>query len=369
MKITDKLVLLSLLLFVGCSSPQKVILTSDTSSFVPYDDPNINYSGRVGLYPDSTAAEIYWSGSSVKMEFEGTTVKIVLADENHQNYFNVIVDDSLIKVIRPDTLKKTYTLVDNLPSGKHSIELFKRTEWTKGKTWFYGFILDEKATISSKKKKDKMIEFYGNSITCGYAVEDFSGADNPDSTYTNNYVAYGAITTRYFNSDYTCIARSGIGLTVSWFNQIMQDIYWRLDPADSLSHWDFSLQTPDIVVVNLLQNDSWLTNRPEHEEFERRFGSTKPTPDFIISTYANFVQSLRKKYPRAEIICMLGSMDATREKSMWTDYIQAAVDRFRDEKIHTLFIPYKDTLGHPNIKEQQQMADTLIKFIETTFNW
>jgi hypothetical protein len=38
------------------------------------------------------------------------------------------------------------------------------------------------------------MEFYGNSITAGYAIEDFSGNDQPDSTYTNNYLSYAAIT-------------------------------------------------------------------------------------------------------------------------------------------------------------------------------
>lgn len=361
---------INLFVFVGCYSPSKVVIKNDTSSFIRYDHPNIKYSGRVGVDLDSTAAEMYWSGSSIKIDFEGTALKVILADENHQNYFNVLIDGNLSKIIRPDTLKKTYTLADNLPKGKHSIELFKRTEWTKGKTWCYGFMTNRKAKILPlKKENDRMIEFYGNSITCGYAVEDFSGKDNPDSTYTNNYLAFGAITARHFKADYTCIARSGIGLTISWYNQIMQDIYWRLDPTDSLSKWDFSLKTPDIVVVNLLQNDSWLTNRPEFSEFKRRFGTTKPTADFIISTYATFIQSLRTQYPQTEIICMLGNMDATQKDTVWPDYIQKAVTSLNDTKIQTLFIPYKESGGHPSIAEQQKIANKLIYFIKKKFEW
>jgi hypothetical protein len=33
-----------------------------------------------------------------------------------------------------------------------------------------------------------------------------------------------------------------------------------LDPVDSTSKWDFSGYTPDVVVINLFQNDSWLVN-------------------------------------------------------------------------------------------------------------
>ena len=38
----------------------------------------------------------------------------------------------------------------------------------------------------------------GNSITAAYAVEDFSGEDSPDSTYTNNYLSYSALIARHY---------------------------------------------------------------------------------------------------------------------------------------------------------------------------
>ena len=71
---------------------------------------------------------------------------------------------------------------------KHTIEIFKRTEWDRGKTSFYGFQIkgNPKLLHKSEPPKRKM-EFYGNSITAGYAVEDTSGKDSPDSTFTNNY--------------------------------------------------------------------------------------------------------------------------------------------------------------------------------------
>ena len=49
-------------------------------------------------------------------------------------------------------------------------------------------------------------------------------------------------------------------------------MYNRLIPTDSTSKWNFSLYQPDVVVINLLQNDTWLVNLPEHEEFKKRFG-------------------------------------------------------------------------------------------------
>ena len=220
---------------------------------------------------------------------------------------------------------------------------------------------------------NRIIEFFGNSITCGYGVEDTSDNDSPDSIFTNNYVSYAAITARHFNADYYCTSKSGIGIMISWFPQIMPEIWDRLNPLDPESKWDFSKVQPDIVVVNLFQNDSWLVNRPEHEEFKHRFGIAPPKEEFIIESYKNFIEDIRIVYPNANIICALGNMDATKEGSPWPGYIKKAVEIIKndsnDEKIFTHFFAFKNTYFHPRIDEQKVMAESLIKFIDENINW
>lgn len=218
-------------------------------------------------------------------------------------------------------------------------------------------------------KKRRKIEFFGNSITCGYAIEDSSGKDRGTSPYENNYLSYAAITARHFDAEYYCTARSGIGVLVSWFPQIMPEMYNLLDASDPKSHWDFSKYTPDVVVVNLFQNDSWLVKSPTNEQFKARFGTTAPTEAQIIRAYADFIKTLRSTYPKAQIICALGSMDATATGSPWPGYIDKAVATLKDDRIYTHFFACKNTPGHPNIKEQQTMADDLIKFIDQKIEW
>lgn len=357
-----KRTILSLLLFltlISCSSIQL-----KTGSLL---NDEIQFMGRiaeVGAYK-----EIYWSGSSVKIKFEGSSVKAVLEDEHGKNYFNVIVDETDISLLHPDSTKKTYTLATNLDKGIHTVELFKRTEWTKGKTKFYGFQTDQNARVLRIEPKEKSIEFYGNSITAGYAVEDYSGKDSPDGTNTNNYNSYSALTARHFNANYFCIARSGIGITISWFPMIMQEMFYRKNPIDENSIWDFDKNQPDIVVVNLFQNDSWLVNKPNHKQFKNRFGTEKPSEKFIISSYRDFIKTIRSKYTRAKIICMLGNMDITKKDSKWMSYVEKAVSPLNDNDIYTLFVPYKNTPGHPKVEEQKIIADKLITFISEKFGW
>ena len=196
---------------------------------------------------------------------------------------------------------------------------------------------DNTVILPSPPAPKRKIEFYGNSITCGYAMEDSSGRDSWFGYFENNYLSYAAITARHFNAQYSCISKSGIGIMVSWFPLIMSEMYDRLDPTDSTSKWDFTKYTPDIVVINLFQNDSWIVNMPNNEQFKYRFGTKAPDKDFIIKSYKDFVASIRNKYPEAYIICTLGNMDATKEGSPWPGYVQKAVDQLKDSKIYTHF--------------------------------
>lgn len=345
-----------------------IVTNCRSQKLVSYKDPSLQYEGRIAF--KNNAAELSWPGTIVRMNFKGTSVSAVLKDADTSNYYNVIIDDKVISKIHTDTLKHTYLLATNLPSGNHTIQLFKRTEWDKGKTWFYGFSLTKNgSTLAASIPKKRKIEFYGNSITCGYGTEDSSGNDSPKGYFENNYVSYAAITARHFNAQYSCVAKSGIGVMISWFPLIMPEMYDRLDPLDSTSKWDFSQYTPDVVVINLFQNDSWIINNPAHEQFKARFGANKPNDSTIIQAYKKLVQNIRGKYPNANIICALGNMDATREGSPWPGYVQQAVAQLNDATIYTHFFPYKNTPGHPKVSEQKAMAESLIDFIDKNIKW
>ncbi len=338
-----------------------------SQQLIPVQDKHISYEGRIAYMPD--AAELMWPGTSVTIHFKGTGISGEFKDQDTSNYYNVIVDNKIISVIQFDTLKEIVTLAAGLSHGKHTLQLFKRTEWDKGKTWFYGFETNGKTKLLNPPKLPKRkIEFFGNSISCGYAINDMVH-DSPLGYYENNYDAYPAITARHFNAQYHCTSKSGIGIMVSWFPLIMPEMYDRLDPTDSTSKWDFSKFTPDVIVINLFQNDSWIVTMPDNEQFKKRFGTTPPDESQIVKAYKNFVQTIRSTYPNAQIICMLGSMDITKEGSPWPGYVKKAVAELNDPKIFTYIAPYKNTPGHPKVKEQKELADGLIKFIDAHIKW
>ena len=123
-----------------------VWLNGLAQNIIKSSDPHIRYEGRVSVNDDS--AMLSWPGNSITINFKGTGVKALLRDEKGANYFKVIVDGQLMPDIKMDSSKQLYTLASGLQKGRHTVQLFKRTEWVFGRTWFYHFQLDAGTTIS-----------------------------------------------------------------------------------------------------------------------------------------------------------------------------------------------------------------------------
>jgi hypothetical protein len=360
----------SKLIFLFLISASVYLSCQDKKSIhIPFSDNHIRYEGRI--FADSSSAHLYWPGTQIEIYFKGSSIGGVFYDNTGKNYYNLILNNDSIKIFRPDTIKKEYQLFDGLPDTIHNLKIYKRTEWNRGTTQFYGFVPGKGSKLIGRPPaKKRKIEYYGNSITAGFGVEDYSGQDRSDSVFTNNYLTYAALAARHFNAEANYIVRSGIGVMVSWFPLIMPEMYNRLNPNEPESNWDFSKYKPDLVVINLLQNDAYLFNSPKSKEYLYRFeNNPKPNEEYIIQSYATFVKSIREKHPQAAIICMLGNLSITKEGSPWPGYVTKAVQRLNDPQIYTLFVPFKKTGGHPRIEEQKKMGESLIRFVHKKLKW
>lgn len=324
-----------------------------------FDDAKIQYEGRIEK-KEGDASYLYWPGTTVKIRFKGTGIKVIMEDDKinnnkNRNFFYVIVDGKVnYNKFEINKGKQTYTLADKLDDAEHTLELFKLNSmhpgYPRGYAKLYGFeLIGGGEFLPSPKEKKREMEFYGNSITCGYGIEDYEGGHGGQSLYENNYKAYGAITARYFNAEYRCIAKSGVGLIKGTTKPDMPELYDLINPSDQRTSWDFSNYSPDIVVVNLLQNDAFQIPDVSRKKVDR--------------TYKKFISAIREKYQEAYIICVLGPMSATNTKK-WPQIIKTAVKELKDDKIYTLFFPYREKPGHPLEEEHKKMAGKLIDFIK-----
>lgn len=337
------------------------------SQFFSADSNEFLYTGRIDFSSPKTPI-ISWPGTSIKANFTGSYLAVVLDDERGKNFFSVIIDgeEHFPYVIQAKKGKHTYVISSALAAENHHVEIYKRTEGEEGSSKFIGLEIADKARLLSPPVRPaRRIEIYGDSITSGMGNEAANNGEDNLGSEKNNYWAYGAITARNLKAELHTVSRSGIGIMISWFDFIMPQYYDQLSAVgNNDSQWDFSRWTPDVVVINLMQNDSWLIDN------EQRL---KPHPRDAerITHYQDFVQSIRSKYPDSQLICALGSMDATRTDK-WPDYVRKAVDNLKqdgDKKIDYVFFDFNGYEKHPRIAQHQKNAKKLTAFIRAKMNW
>lgn len=325
------------------------------AGFIPADDPNLQYTGRVD-FSNPKAPEFSWAGTSVAAQFSGTSLKVKLNEKGHGMYY-AFVDGNYDNghVITCTAGEKTYLVAEGLENKPHDLLIYKRTDGGKGTTAFLGLELDEGAKLLPPGPRPKIrMEVYGDSISTGLGSDRKRGKEHSREA-TDNFFSYGSITARNIGAEFRCISKSGIGLVKSWWPTIMPQYYDRASATSlegSGERWDFSTWTPDLVVINLFQNDSWTIK-----------GAGK---DVIIPKYVDFVNTLRGHYPKAKIVCALGSMSAG--KNQWAGWVKEAVTRVNDagdKEVYSYIFKVGTGNRHPNRGEHVKMATELSKFLTT----
>jgi hypothetical protein len=334
-----------------------LLLTSPAwAALVPSDHEHFQYSGRID-FTDRKAPKISWPATSIRTRFTGTSLKIILADQKGKNRFGVYLDGSEKPHVIPcQKGRSIYDVANDLDQKTHRLLIVKRTEGGHGETVFCGLEIDTGAILKAPDPRPTLrIEVFGDSISCGLGNEAAGKKQEHDPACQNAYMAYGAIAARGLNAEYRCTSKSGIGLIKSWFPLTMPSYYNRASAIDGAAAiWDFTKWQADIVVINLFQNDSWTIKKHPVEQ-ER------------VLAYLRFIFTLRKHYPKAHLICTLGSMSASR--TSWAGYVKAAVEKARaagDRKVHAYIFKTQTGDMHPRVNHHQTMAGELSTFIRAT---
>ncbi|WP_370979800.1 GDSL-type esterase/lipase family protein [Agaribacterium sp. ZY112] len=332
------------------------------------DHQGFQYTGRIDFSKPKKPI-LSWPGSSVKALFSGDKLSITLDDSSGNNYFNVIVDGNSAYPYVIATKKGQHSyVIDGLAEGEHSLEIYKRTEGHEGASKFLGIaIADKGRMLKAPSALKRKIAFFGDSITSGMGNEAADNSEDNKPEDKNNYLSYSSITARKLNAEHHTVSLSGIGVMVSWFDFSMPDYFDQLSAVgNNNSQWDFSRWTPDIVVVNLLQNDSWLVG-------DTKRLSPTPSEQEIVQSYADFIQSIRAKYKGKPLICVLGSMDVTQANSPWPSYVEKAIKLIKQKDgsadIDMLEFDFTGYKAHPRVHQHQRNADILTDFIARKMQW
>ncbi|MBN1653087.1 MAG: hypothetical protein JXA30_04855 [Deltaproteobacteria bacterium] len=352
---------------------------ADGMVLVPPNHPDILYFGRIDC-STPLAPSFAFPGVSIRVAFNGDAIDIVFTDHgnaNSPNYYNVIIDAGEPEVLEMIPGRNVYTLAENLSTGVHTVELFKRVESNQdeGRGEFQGFRIPEGASVMPLSPKPYRLEVIGDSITCGYGNE-VSVLDPTNYHYTtensNAYNAWGAIAARNLDAEYVAVAYSGRGVYRNYGGEdreTVPEMYLDALPDNlSAAPWDVSRFVPDIVVINLGTNDF----SPELETAE----INAATKEFEMS-YLEFAETLRSYYSEATFVLAVGPMlsdsypPGYQALSNVTDSLEAVIaarkavgdDGFYLLEIPEQLAPYGED-WHPTVTTHEAMAERLVDFID-----
>jgi hypothetical protein len=347
----------------SCSSTKNNTVTKDNLSatdILPY--------GRTAI--TNNQLELISSAVHFGFSFEGSACEIYASvpewlDHNYIQYELDGVYQKRIKISKDQSGPIRLTAPGN---RKHTIWIYKATEATTGPVFIEK--ISGKNIRSIANSNTPLIEFIGNSITCG-AAADASDVPCGSGVYHDQhsaYYAYGPRVARMLGANYILSSVSGIGIYRTWNKEepSMPQLYEKTDfQPGSSRHWDFAKYAPTIVSIALGTND--LSNG-DGKSPRAPFDSTK-----FVNAYTSFVQFVKSKYPNAQIV-LLNSPMITGNKNILLQQclnsIKTTIDALNPsgKPVEVFsFQPMKarGCTGHPNVDDHALLADQLLPFLKS----
>lgn len=346
------------------------VLTADTAKLV----------GRTYLNDDVLWAA--FSGAGAEFIYTGKKLDITIVGDgastvgNADNYARVavyvdgerVIDDML------DEKEKTYTAFESDSEKSVDVQIIKLSECAMSTIGIKPIKLGEGEKIEPAKAKDLKIEFIGDSITCGYGVDDPDKEHHFKTSTEDVTKAYAYKTAQALDADYSMVSISGYGIISGYTDsgkkpeQTIPQYYDKLGFsynkfADSLEvaglEWNFDNYKPDIVVINLGTNDmSYAKNEMTQAEFEEG--------------YIEFLKQVRSHNPDSYIFCTYGVMGNTLIRN-----IKNVCDKYSEEtgdnKVTFFTLPMQDENKngivadwHPSEATHEICAQRAVKTIKET---
>ncbi|MFG6468849.1 GDSL-type esterase/lipase family protein [Roseateles sp. BYS87W] len=326
---------------------------------VPANDAHLRWVGRVGPAPGTAGGRLLaWSGTELRARFTGTALGLSFASTHWgTSHFTVEIDGRPLWLAVPGQGASHWQLREPLAAGEHTLRLVKRTEGSMAETALLSLSLAPGgALLAPPPARPLRLAFFGDSITAGACNGDVGDDQYDDLYFHDGTRAYGALTAQRLGADYVGIAVSGIGITATWHDLLMPQVWNRDAPRADAALAPVETPAPDVVLLNLGQND---------HGFPASKGQAMAA-DFA-PRYLAFVRQLRQRYPQARLVLLLGGMSAPREQPALPQAVQQAVATLRAEGDLRVWSYRFDAFAwaHPRIDVHARMADELTRFLQT----
>lgn len=348
---------------------------------VELTDENVKLIGRTRLFGDTLLLSL--SGSGIEFEYTGKGLEVTFIGgeaaalpDNGANYVRIgIYEDGIrTKDLALNNKKLTLKIAESPVSRTSVIRIIKLSECAMSLMGIKPLIIGKDETVKPTRKKAVRAEFIGDSITCGYGVDDPDPMHDFKTLTEDVTKGFAYKTASALGLDYSMFSISGYGIISGYTDdpkvrhseQLIPDFYESMGlsydmiegiPKTQDIPWDFSKYSPDLVVLNLGTNDDSYCQDDRDRQAE------------FASLYLDFLKNIRKHNENAYIVCAFGLMG-----DRLYPVICSAVDRFAEEtgdsRISAVHLPEQDaSVGyganyHPLESEHQKAADTLVKYLK-----
>lgn len=339
--------------FAGCSqsgsestppTPSKQVLN------LPEQISSFKTHGRVIATADGLVCDESASGIEFNAYVQGAVnvTFLVTADCYFTVYIDGVRQEKRVGVL---SLPEGYTaqIADFEQAGDHNILLLKETEAQK--TCCTIVSVDFAGQIKTPPaENDILIEFLGDSITCGYGNLCRNGAENPGSPmYEDATQTYAVLAAQELGADFRLVSCSGIGVSSGHVDPTMDAYFTTASYFRDQTVAYEPTRVPDIVVINLGTND---------------FG-TNANDSYLSAMVPALVELVRDTYgANVPIVWAYGMMGTGK----W-DVISNALNQNyygADSGIYQVILPSNFEGGgqHPNLQAHLEAAQVLCQYLK-----
>ena len=343
---------------------------------IPLDKTNVKLLGRALVRDDILRLTLSGTGC----EFTFTGCKLALTVGVDSDCFNdgrrcnmpriaILCDGRIIVKKLIEQRSERFDIVSSETPVTKTIRIVKLSECAFSHAEVSPAETDDGAVIAPTADKPLKIEFIGDSITCGYGVDDSNLQSEFSCEAENAMKSYAYIAADLLGADYSLFSYSGYGIISGYSGDGVRNTRELLPPyyeSCGFSYssvngtklkdipWDFSAFVPDIIVLNLGTNDNSFC--AFHNEAYREFEDS----------YLAFLKVVRRCNPNAHIICSLGIMLTEP-----LPYIENAVKRLGDSNVSVFrYTMQNGLLGfgsnwHPSEDTQRRAGEELAEYIKS----
>ena len=281
----------------------------------------VKYLGR--SYYQNGRLIMAYSGSGCEFSFYGNKASLTFIGDNtsaegpaaSRARIAVYVNGERTSDFMIDSQEKTVDIISDAVPNAYTVKVIKLSESSKSITALDTISVNAVESPSATANRPLNIEFIGDSITCGFGVDDVSGTGTFSTSTEDVTKTYAYLACEELNADCSIVAFSGYGLlpgnpvigsgtthapktVLQYYDKIGYSsghigICYPQDYA-----WSF-LRLADVVVINLGTNDA--------RYIEQGFN----TEEEFIEAYKELLSEVRERNPKARIICSLGMMNQT----------------------------------------------------------